>query len=57
MYSTPNAVRMIRLRRYKLVGHAVRTEEICTLSSLKGKRPLGKPHHRWNDNIKWILRK
>jgi hypothetical protein len=23
----------------------------------KGKKPLGRPRSRWEDNIKWILRK
>jgi len=23
----------------------------------EGKRPLGRPRHRWEDNIKWIFRK
>jgi len=23
----------------------------------EGKRPLGKPRRRWEDNIKWIFRK
>ena len=23
----------------------------------KGRRPLGRPRNRWDDNIKWIFRK
>ena len=23
----------------------------------EGKRPLGRPRHRWDDNIRWIFRK
>jgi hypothetical protein len=23
----------------------------------EGKRPFGRPRHRWEDNIKWIFRK
>jgi hypothetical protein len=23
----------------------------------EGKKPLGRPRHRWEDNIKWIFRK
>jgi hypothetical protein len=23
----------------------------------EGKRPLGRPRHRWEDNIRWIFRK
>jgi hypothetical protein len=24
---------------------------------LEGKKPLGRPRHRWEDNIRWICRK
>jgi hypothetical protein len=23
----------------------------------EGRRPLGRPRHRWEDNIKWVLEK
>jgi hypothetical protein len=23
----------------------------------EGKRPLGRPRHRWEDNIRWIIKK
>jgi hypothetical protein len=51
---------MIRGRRIRWVGHVARTVEMSIpykilVGKLGGKRPLGRPRCRWEDNIKWIL--
>ena len=57
MYHSPNIVRVIKSRRLTWVGHVTRMEEgrsafkILT-SKPTGKRPLGRPRHRWEDNIR-----
>jgi hypothetical protein len=43
------------------VGHAVSTEEMrnvfgILVGKLEGKRPLGRPRRRWEDNIRMDLR-
>jgi hypothetical protein len=60
LYSSPNIVQVIKLRRVRWVGHVVRMGErrgIYRVLVVKpeGKRPLGKPRHRWEDNIKMDL--
>ena len=56
MYSSPNIVWVIISRRMRLVGHvAVMGERRALYMVLAGKfgekRPLGRPRHRWEDNI------
>ena len=45
LYSSPNIVRVIKSRRMRWAGHVARM----------GKRPLGRPRHRWVDNIRMDL--
>jgi len=57
LYSSPNIVRVIKLRRIRWVGHVARMGERKGVSrGLVGKpeekRPLGSPRRRWEDNIK-----
>jgi hypothetical protein len=61
LYSLPIIVRVVKPRRMKLVGHVARMGERRGVYSVlvgkpEGKRPLGKPMHRWEDNIKMDLR-
>jgi hypothetical protein len=56
-YSSPNIVRVIKSRRMRLEGHVARMEEgkgryRVLVGKPEGKRPLGRPRHRWEDNIK-----
>ena len=59
-YSSPNIVRVIKSRRMRCAGHvACMGEERGTYRILvgkpEGKRPLGRPRHRWVDNIRMDL--
>ena len=56
LYRSPNLVSVIKSRRFRWAGHVARMEEsrsafkILTGKST-GKRPLGRPSCRWEDNI------
>jgi hypothetical protein len=53
---SPTIVQVIKLRRMRWAGHVVRKERERHVQVLvgktKGKRPLGRPRRRWEDNIK-----
>ena len=57
MYSLPNIVPVVKSRRMRWAGHEARTVEErgvhrVLVGKPEGKRPLGRPRHRWEDNIK-----
>ena len=53
MYRSPNIVRAIKYGRVRWAGHVARMEESrSAFKLLTGKRPLGRPRHRWEDNIR-----
>jgi len=57
LYSSPNIVRLKQSRRMRFAGHVARMGKMkCTYRVLvgkpEGKRPLGRPRRRWEDNIK-----
>jgi hypothetical protein len=61
LYSSPNIIREINSRRMRWVGHVAHMGEKRKLYKVlvgrpKGKRPLGRPRHRWEDGIKMDLR-
>jgi hypothetical protein len=57
LYSSPNIVRVIKSRRMRWARHVARMGEGRVLvGKPEGKRPLGKPRRRWEDNIKMDLR-
>jgi len=50
----------MKLRRMRWAGHVACTEERrdvyrVLVGKPEGKRPLGRPRHRWEDNIKMDL--
>jgi hypothetical protein len=56
LYPLPNIVLVVKSRRMRWAGHAVRLgEEREVHRVLEGKRPLGRPRHRWEDIIKMDL--
>ena len=60
MYRSPNIVRVIKSRRLRWAGHVARMEEGRSASKIltgkpTGKRLLGRPRRRWEDNIRMDL--
>jgi hypothetical protein len=61
LYSSLNIVRVIKSRRMRWVGHVAHMGEGRGIHRVlvgrpKGKRPLGRPRCRWEDNMKMELR-
>jgi hypothetical protein len=56
LYSSPTVVRVIKSRCIKWAGHLLRMGEGRGVYSVLvrkplGKRPMGRPRRRWEDNI------
>jgi hypothetical protein len=56
LYSSPSIIRMIKSRRMRRAGHVARVGQRrdayrILVGKPEGKRPLGRPRHRWEDNI------
>ena len=61
LYSLPNIVRVVKLRRMRRAGHVAcmgegRGVHRALVGKPEGKRPLRRPRRRWEDNIKMDLR-
>jgi hypothetical protein len=61
LYSLLNIIRVIKSRWMRWVGHVARMGEgrgvyRVLVGRPEGKRPLGRPRRRWEDNIKMNLR-
>jgi hypothetical protein len=61
LYSSPNIIRVIKPRRMRWAGHVARMGEErgayrILVGRPEGRRPLGTPRRRWEDNIKTDLR-
>ena len=57
LYCSPSIVRVIKWRRMRWAGHVERMGERrdvyrVLVGKPEGKRPLGRPRRRWEDNIK-----
>jgi hypothetical protein len=60
LYSSPSITKMIKERRMRWVGHVAHMVEVSGAYNIlvgkpDGRRPLGRPRHRWEDNIKMDL--
>ena len=60
LYSLPNIVRMVKSRRMRWAWHVARVGEgrevhMVLVGKPERKGPLGRPRHRWEDNIKMDL--
>jgi hypothetical protein len=61
LYSSPSIVRVIKARRMRWAGYVERMGEVRDAYSIlvgrpEGRRPLGRPRRRRDDNIKMDLR-
>jgi hypothetical protein len=61
LYSLPSVNRMLKSRRMRWAGHVAHMGEKrnayrILVGKPEGKRSLGKPRHRWVDDIKMDLR-
>ena len=57
MYSSPNIVRVMKSRIMRWAGHVAHMGEErgayrVLMGKPEGRRPLGRPRHRWVDNIR-----
>jgi hypothetical protein len=60
LYSSPSIIRIIKSKRMRWAGHVAgmgeKSNEYRLLVGMpEGKSPLGRPRHRWVDNIKMDL--
>jgi hypothetical protein len=60
LYFSPSIIRIIKSRRMRWTGHVARMGEKRNAYRLlvgkpEGKKPLGRPRHRWVDNIRMDL--
>jgi len=57
LYCSPNILRVIKSRRMRWAGHVARMGKgrgvyRVLVGKPEGKRPVGRPRGRWDDNIK-----
>jgi hypothetical protein len=60
LYSSPDIIRQVKSKRMRWAGHVARMGEERKLYKVlvgksEGKRPLGRPRHRWEDGIRMDL--
>jgi hypothetical protein len=60
LYSSPGIVRVNRARKMRWAGHVARMRQVrgaynILVGKPGGRRPLGRPRRRWEDNIKMDL--
>jgi hypothetical protein len=60
LYSSPSVVRVIKARRMRWAEYVARMGEVrgaynILVGKPEGRRPLGRPRRRWEDNIKMDL--
>jgi hypothetical protein len=62
LYASPNIISVIKSRRVRWAGHVARMGEMrnsykVLVGQPEGKRLLGRPRRRWEDNISMGIRK
>jgi hypothetical protein len=60
LHSSPNIIQVIKSRRMRWAGHVARVRKKRAAYRIlmrrpEGRRPLGRPRRRWEDNIKMDL--
>jgi hypothetical protein len=60
LYSSPNIIQVIKSRRLRWAGHVTcmgdsRSAYRVLVGKPEGRKPLGRPRCRWEDNIKMDL--
>jgi hypothetical protein len=61
LYSSPDITQVIKSRRMREAGHVacigvMRGAYRVFMGKPEGRRPLGRPRHRWKNNVKMDLR-
>ena len=61
LYSSPNIIRNLKSRRLRWAGQVARMGQSRSayrvlVGKIEGKRPLGRPRRRWEDNFRMDLR-
>jgi hypothetical protein len=61
LYSSPDIIRQVKSRQMRWAGHVARMGDERNVYKVfvgkpEGKRPLGRPRHRWEDGIRMDLR-
>jgi hypothetical protein len=61
LYRSPNVVRVLKSIKLRWAGHVARMEEGRSAFKIlsgkpTGKRPLGRPRRRWENNIRMNLK-
>jgi hypothetical protein len=61
LYCSPSIIRIIKSRSMRWAGHVARmggkrTAYRILVGNAEGKRPLGRPRRRWEDNIRMGFR-
>jgi hypothetical protein len=61
LYSSPDTIRQVNSRRLRWTRHVARMGEERRVYKVfvgkpEGKRPLGRPRHRWEDGVRMDLR-
>jgi hypothetical protein len=62
LYCSPITVWVMKSRRLRWAGYVAcmgkrRIAYRVLVGKTEGRRPLGRPRHRWVDNVRWFFRK